>query len=311
MFSTPPDIFIKANEDYAFDYSQYINDIDNDPSELTLSVDDDYASPSELVVTYRYPSATVNEDRIVRLTISDGTSEANVTITVSVTSSGVFGGWGWDSIMLMNFGWLGFLGLAIALFMLFPILKNRRKKFTVEDIFLTHRDGRLIAHYTRELRPDRDEDILAGMLTAVQEFIKDSMGRQEVLKRFEFQMQEKKVLVESGDNVYIAVFTRGEVPQDASEQLRSFLEDVEQAYANVIPDWSGDTNAFKGLKDLMDVLLVGRGYKKGYWKKLKFLGTESADEVAPPEVPEEEKKADEVVDKEIDKFLEELEDLKD
>jgi hypothetical protein len=210
----------------------------------------------------------------------------------------------------MNFGGLVLLFLAIALFILFPIFKSRRKKFTVEDIFLTHRDGRLIAHYTRELRPDRDEDILAGMLTAVQEFIKDSMGKQEVLKRFEFQMQEKKVLVESGNNAYIAVFTRGEVPQDASNQLRIFLEDIEEAYVDVITDWSGDTSAFKGLKDLLDTLLVGRGYKKGYWKELKFLSPKSVDEEVHPDVHEGEKKADEVVDKEIDKFLEELEDLK-
>jgi hypothetical protein len=98
-FSIPPDLFVKANEDYAFDYSPYINDIDNDLSELILSVDDEHGTPIELVVTYRYPPTSVNGDRTILLTVSDGDSEANATITISVISPGIFGGWGWDSIM--------------------------------------------------------------------------------------------------------------------------------------------------------------------------------------------------------------------
>jgi len=44
----------------------------------------------------------------------------------------------------------------------------------IEDVFLMYRDGRLIAHNTRRLRPDVDGDILSGMLTAVTAFVKDS-----------------------------------------------------------------------------------------------------------------------------------------
>ncbi len=44
----------------------------------------------------------------------------------------------------------------------------------IDEIFLMTPDGLLLKHYTRRLRPDQDEDILAGMLTAVQTFIKES-----------------------------------------------------------------------------------------------------------------------------------------
>jgi hypothetical protein len=308
-FSAPPDLFVMADEDYSFDYSSFISDIDNVLGELSLTVDDNHGSVSGLIIIYRYPTSSGNKGYDVLLTLSDGNSEVNATITINVISPGIIGGWGWDSITLMNLGWLGLLALLFAFFILIPILRSRKKRFTVEDIFLTHRDGRLIAHYTRELRPDRDEDILAGMLTAVQEFIKDSMGKQEVLKRFEFEMQDKRVLVQSGENVYIAIFTSGEVPSSAQDEMRVFLEDLEQAYADVIPDWSGDPEAFKGLKDLMDMLLVGRGYKEGQWKKLKFLeGNHQPGEMTAEQ--KEEKKETEKVDKEIDKFLDELEQLK-
>ncbi|HLE45539.1 MAG TPA: hypothetical protein VI915_00910, partial [Thermoplasmata archaeon] len=44
----------------------------------------------------------------------------------------------------------------------------------IEDIFLLHRSGLLLKHYTRRLRPNVDSDVLSGMLVAVQDFIKDS-----------------------------------------------------------------------------------------------------------------------------------------
>src|SRR2546426_3040475 len=46
----------------------------------------------------------------------------------------------------------------------------------VEDVFLlNHKDGLLIKHETRRLRPDVDTDILSGMLTAVQAFVEDAL----------------------------------------------------------------------------------------------------------------------------------------
>ena len=49
----------------------------------------------------------------------------------------------------------------------------------VEDVFLlNHKDGLLIKHETRRLRPDVDTDILSGMLTAVQAFVKDALRGQ-------------------------------------------------------------------------------------------------------------------------------------
>src|SRR4030066_720564 len=44
----------------------------------------------------------------------------------------------------------------------------------VDEVFLMTPTGMLLKHYTRRLWPDQDEDILAGMLTAVQTFVKES-----------------------------------------------------------------------------------------------------------------------------------------
>src|SRR5438094_515554 len=43
--------------------------------------------------------------------------------------------------------------------------------YLVEDVFLIHSDGRLIAHHSRKFREEIDEDIFSGMLTVVQDFV--------------------------------------------------------------------------------------------------------------------------------------------
>src|SRR5437016_1800872 len=54
-----------------------------------------------------------------------------------------------------------------------PTPAAKTKEAIIEDVFLlNHRDGILIKHETRRLRPNVDTDILTGMLTAVQQFVK-------------------------------------------------------------------------------------------------------------------------------------------
>ena len=72
---------------------------------------------------------------------------------------------------------LFFMGLAAALTAInvVGLLSVWRASPTViDEVFLMTPTGMLLKHYTRRLRPDQDEDILAGMLQAVQTFIKDS-----------------------------------------------------------------------------------------------------------------------------------------
>ncbi|MEW5761302.1 MAG: hypothetical protein AB1779_11120, partial [Candidatus Thermoplasmatota archaeon] len=70
-------------------------------------------------------------------------------------------------------------GIATALYLrkkAKPKLELEKEEFAVEDVFLIYKDGRLIQHTTRRIKADMDEEILTSMLTAVQTFIKDSLG---------------------------------------------------------------------------------------------------------------------------------------
>ncbi len=115
----------------------------------------------------------------------------------------------------------------------------RKRPFVIQDMMLIHNDGLLIGRYARGQETGMDENILSGMLTAVLNFVEDSMaGSQDSLKTFGFQ--KYMVLVHRGKRVYAAVVHDGDAPEDIGEELGAFLGRIESVYRKGIENWSGD-----------------------------------------------------------------------
>ncbi|MFQ6106888.1 MAG: hypothetical protein ACE5QF_04800, partial [Thermoplasmata archaeon] len=143
-----------------------------------------------------------------------------------------------------------------------------REMYSVEDVFVVGNEGRLIAHKTRRLHADRDEDILAGMLTAIQEFIRDSFREGDNLKKFEFG--EKSILVQKGDHIYMAAIFAGKVPRRAESSLQAFISDFEKKFEFDKKKWSGDVTQLEDLDEMMDLVVGIKKYREGDWeRKLK------------------------------------------
>lgn len=124
----------------------------------------------------------------------------------------------------------------------------RRLSFAVDDLFLISREGRLMMHNTRRMRPDRDEDILSGMLTAILAFVKDSdpEGNGEL---HHFKIGDKTTVVEKGMHSYVAAVYSGKVPRWAAKDLRRFLKDLEARFGTAFAQWSGDPEDLQGLQE--------------------------------------------------------------
>ncbi|UCE39124.1 MAG: putative Ig domain-containing protein [Thermoplasmata archaeon] len=136
---------------------------------------------------------------------------------------------------------------------LFMILK--RKKATIEDIFIISNSGLPLAHRSKELRPDVDDDILSSMLTAVQEFIRDSFREKSKygLRRLDFG--DSVIHIKKGEHIYIAVVLVGDEPQDLEETLENMVSRIESKYGEILEDWDGDMEQLRGIKDIMDELM--------------------------------------------------------
>lgn len=131
-----------------------------------------------------------------------------------------------------------------------------KRLFSVEDLFLVARDGRLVHHNTRRLRAEWDEDTFAGMLTAISAFVRDSFREDRGhLERFEFA--GKTCLIERIDSMYVAAIYAGRVPRWAQRNLLSFVADLEGRIGPRLAAWSGSPEDLQELKDLTN-RFVGR-----------------------------------------------------
>lgn len=128
---------------------------------------------------------------------------------------------------------------------------------TIEDVFLLHRSGLLLKHYTRRLRPNVDADVLSGMLVAVQDFIKDSFrGERGPLNEIRFG--EIRIVVLEGKWTILAALIRGTSSANVQPQMSAALEDLETRYEDPLVDWDGTMEQMADVEHIMADLAEGR-----------------------------------------------------
>ena len=127
----------------------------------------------------------------------------------------------------------------------------------IEDIFLLHRSGLLLKHYTRRLRPNVDSDVLSGMLVAVQDFVKDSF-RGEKGELNEIRFGEIRIVIMEGKWTILAAVVRGARPFDIRPELTAALADLETKYEDPLTDWDGTMDQIEDVDKLMSALIEGR-----------------------------------------------------
>lgn len=162
-------------------------------------------------------------------------------------------------IITMQGMWLAFLT-----YMMYKRQKrqeNRLRKLIskptiVDEIFLLHKSGLLIKHYTRRLKPDLDTDILSAMLVAVQEFVKDSF-RGETGALDELKFGELRIIIARGKYTVLASVVTGEHPEDIVPQLEMALKDLEKKVGRILSRWSGTDEEIIGVDSVMKDLISG------------------------------------------------------
>ena len=146
------------------------------------------------------------------------------------------------------------------------------RPYALENIFLIHNDGRLMAHVTKQENTSIDKDIVSAMFTAVQEFVKDSFQAGEVgLKKLE--IGDKNVMIEKGQSAYIAMIYSGWPRKDVFESLTMLLRDIEERYKGKIERWNGTGRTVKGVEPMLQSFMAD-SYKPGAWQAEETLGEE-------------------------------------
>ena len=127
---------------------------------------------------------------------------------------------------------------------------------TIDDVFLLYRDGILIKHETRRLKPDIDTDILSGMLTAVQSFVKDSF-RSEEGDLDELRFGEMHILIGRGRWLVLAAMVQGDGTHLMRPQIEACIEEMEAAHPEQIEKWDGNMVIARTLSPFIKKLIRG------------------------------------------------------
>ena len=128
----------------------------------------------------------------------------------------------------------------------------------IEDVFLLyHRDGILIKHETRRLRPDVDSDILSGMLTAVQQFVKDALRGDDYAELNEMTVGHMHILIGRGKWLVLAARIEGDGTATWTRQIERCIKDMEDHHWDQLEDWDGDMNLSRLLAPYVKKLIRG------------------------------------------------------
>ena len=113
------------------------------------------------------------------------------------------------------------------------VVLQHTMRFRIDHLFLIERESGLVMH--RESAPDLpdlDSDAISGMLTALGEFVKDSVGRTDGAGLESARVGEHLVMLLEGPRLNLAAFVRGAPPPALRESLQLRLESIHARLAD-------------------------------------------------------------------------------
>ncbi len=149
--------------------------------------------------------------------------------------------------------------VALGVLALFLVLRPRGQ---IMEMFLVSYGGLLMAHLSNTLTPDRDRDILASMLTAIQDFIREAFAKSKEGPLRQMDFGQHRILIQRGAYSYLAVVTRGRTPVGLPKRMKATLGKIEGGFKEVMARWGGDTAEMAGADDLLSEGLLGGGILK-------------------------------------------------
>jgi len=121
--------------------------------------------------------------------------------------------------------------------------------YQVEQVFLIHKEtGLLLQHLESEAAVAKDADMVSSMLTAIQDFVRDSFSIDAGEALETMQVGEFGVWVEQGSAAVLAAAIRGNPPQTLRTTLREELDLIHLEHRKQLTSFDGDTAHFETVR---------------------------------------------------------------
>lgn len=128
----------------------------------------------------------------------------------------------------------------------------------VDEIFVMTTNGLLIEHFSYKRTSMVDEDILASMLTVIQNFVKDSFkGGKAAIK--EMRLGNFNILIVKGEFLDVVAISPQEKLLVLEKPLKSMLDELETMNRTTLENWDGNKDSIEGVYEFVNKL-VHEGY---------------------------------------------------
>ncbi len=142
------------------------------------------------------------------------------------------------------------------------LLLHRRVVPRIEEVFVVHRSGVLLAHRSKTLTPDKDQDILVALLKTVQDFAQQAFSEHGETPMRSLQFEGFNILLERGDNHYVSIVYQGRDDRALRARVARLSRQIERQFGEVLEAWSGNMLEVKGINALLPTLWEARSSRE-------------------------------------------------
>ncbi|MEL6139584.1 MAG: OmpA family protein [Cyanobacteria bacterium J06628_6] len=125
--------------------------------------------------------------------------------------------------------------------------------YQVEQVLLIHKDTGLVLQHV--VKPDatvQDPDVVSAMLTALQDFVRDSFQVEGSGGLDTLELSGLQILLEEGPQAVLACVIRGVAPQDLRQTLRDSLEKIHLLFGQQLQAFDGDPEPLAGSRPYLE-----------------------------------------------------------
>lgn len=139
------------------------------------------------------------------------------------------------------------------------ILLQKTLVYRIEQAFLIHRETGLSMGHAAHLDViTQDTDAVSGMLTAIQDFVRDSFAKDATDRGGNLesvQVGEQTVWIMSREDAMLACVIRGVAPLELREELGEVLNEIHRQFGDKIDRFSGAPSDMIGVEDVLQQCL--------------------------------------------------------
>jgi OOP family OmpA-OmpF porin len=117
------------------------------------------------------------------------------------------------------------------------------------------RPGLLLRHVVAAAVPTQDVEVIPGMLTAMQDFVRDSFGIQQEETLEALRVGDVTIWVEQGPKALIATVIRGNAPAKLRSLLQDALETIHLEQEETLDTFQGDAAPFPASRSYLATCL--------------------------------------------------------